>query len=465
MTSITEHHITVARTARYAAVGAPGAAELWVVCHGYRQLARRFIREFQGIAGAERRIVAPEGLSRFYLDEEGGPHGPEARVGATWMTREDRIAEIDDYVAYLDALAERESEQTDVGVRVSGPGRSRITALGFSQGTATVARWAVQGRTRIDRLILWGGGLPHDLDVAAARERLQGVRVALVYGAEDPFVRAEAVAAQLETLRDLGAERSGQATLRHHAGDDVQMAEAAQQQLQMFADSVAHDLRAPLRSIESFAGLLEKRCGPQLDDGGRDHLQRIRAAAARMGSLLTGLGDLSTATRSELKPATVDLSMLADWVLAELQDAEPDRAADLEITPDLRVQGDERLLKLMLTHLLGNAWKFSRDRDVVRIRVVGEAREGRLHVQVRDAGSGFDMRYARKLFEPFQRLHGPDAGGGHGLGLAAAHRIAARHGGTLSGESVSGEGATFHIDLPTACATEESADAQGHPAG
>ena len=269
----------------------------------------------------------------------------------------------------------------------------------------------------------------------------------------------------LLTLRDLGAERSVQSTLRRHAEDELHMAEAAQQQLQMFADSVAHDLRAPLRSIESFAGLLEKRCGPQLDDGGRDHLQRIRAAAARMGSLLTGLGDLSTATRSELKPATVDLSMLADWVLAELQDAEPDRVADLEITPDLRVQGDERLLKLMLTHLLGNAWKFSRDRDVVRIQVVGEARDGRLHVQVRDAGSGFDMRYARKLFEPFQRLHGPDAGGGHGLGLAAAHRIAARHGGTLSGESVPGEGATFHIDLPTACATEESADAQGHPAG
>ena len=269
----------------------------------------------------------------------------------------------------------------------------------------------------------------------------------------------------LLTLRDLSGERSVQATLRRHADDDVHMAEAAQQQLQMFADSVAHDLRAPLRSIESFAGLLEKRCGPQLDDSGRDHLQRIRAAAARMGSLLTGLGDLSTATRGELKPATVDLSMLADWVLAELQDAEPDRAADLEITPDLRVEGDERLLKLMLTQLLGNAWKFSRDRDVVRIQVLGEARDGRLHVQVRDAGSGFDMRYARKLFEPFQRLHGPDAGGGHGLGLAAAHRIAARHGGTLSGESVPGEGATFHIDLPTACATEESADAQGHPAG
>ena len=269
----------------------------------------------------------------------------------------------------------------------------------------------------------------------------------------------------LMTLRDLSGERRVQASLRQHADDDAHMAEASQQQLQMFADSVAHDLRAPLRSIESFAGLLDKRCGGQLDDSGRDHLQRIRAAASRMGSLLTGLGDLSTATRSELRSGTVDLSMLADWVLAELQDAEPERAVVIDIAPDLRTRGDERLLKLMLTHVLGNAWKFSRDRDEVRIRVSGEVRGDRLHVQVRDAGSGFDMRYAHKLFEPFQRLHGPDAGGGHGLGLAAAHRIVARHGGALTGESTPGEGATFHIDLPAARAAEDSADAQRHPAG
>lgn len=269
----------------------------------------------------------------------------------------------------------------------------------------------------------------------------------------------------LMTLRDLGGERSAQLPLRPHADHDAHVSEASQQQLQMFADSVAHDLRAPLRSIESFAGLLDKRCGAQLDDGGREHLHRIRAAAARMGSLLTGLGELSTATRAELKPADVDLSMLADWVLAELQDAEPDRVAQVEVTPHLHVDGDERLLKQMLAQVLGNAWKFSRDRDVVRIQVVGEARDGRVHVRVCDAGSGFDMRYAHKLFEPFQRLHGPDAGGGHGLGLAAAQRIVARHGGTLRGESVPGEGATFHIDLPAARGEEETVHAEGHPAG
>ena len=219
MTEITEHHIAVRRTARYGAVGAAGAPDLWVVCHGYRQLARRFIREFAGIAGADRRIVAPEGLSRFYLDEEGGPHGPEARVGATWMTREDRLAEIDDYVAYLDALAGHEG-----GVGMSVPDRSSITALGFSQGSATVARWAVLGRTRIDRLILWGGGLPHDLDTAAARERLGGMRVTIVYGEQDRFMRAEAVAAQVELLRGLGAVADARVFAGGHVMDAAVLA-------------------------------------------------------------------------------------------------------------------------------------------------------------------------------------------------------------------------------------------------
>lgn len=256
-------------------------------------------------------------------------------------------------------------------------------------------------------------------------------------------------------------------------GDDAQAlaegeaarAHAAEVQLQMFADAVAHDLRAPLRSIESFSLLLERRCGDQLDDTGRDHLGRIRAAAERMGGLLAGLGDLSTATRSELRIAPVDLTMLADWVLAELQDADPVRVAQVEVAPSLGVEGDERLLKLLLTQLLGNAWKFSRDSDATRIRVEGQRVGDRLHVRVCDAGCGFDMRYAHKLFEPFQRLHGPDAGGGHGLGLAVAHRIVARHGGTIRGQSSPGEGATFHLELPAARVAEDHPHAKGHPAG
>ncbi len=254
----------------------------------------------------------------------------------------------------------------------------------------------------------------------------------------------------LVQLRDIGAERAAQEMLRANSEERAQALEASNRQLQLFADAVAHDLRAPLRSIESFSALLSDRCGEALDDTGRDHLGRIRTAATRMSGLLDALSDLSYATRTEMKPGPVDLSLLADWVVAELQDAEPERPAIIQIQPSLTGHGDERLLKLMLTQVLGNAWKFSRESPQLRIEVAGEIVDNVLHLQVRDAGSGFDMRYAHKLFEPFQRLHGPDQGGGHGLGLAIAQRIVERHQGRIRAESEPGQGATFHIELPAA---------------
>lgn len=225
--------------------------------------------------------------------------------------------------------------------------------------------------------------------------------------------------------------------------------EASRRQLQMFADAVAHDLRAPLRSIESFSARLAEHSGEALDETGRDHLERIRSAAGRMSSLLDALGDLSWATRAELRSTTVDVSLLADWVVAELQDAEPGRATEIQVQPGLVAHGDERLLKLLLGQLLGNAWKFARG-DAVHIEVSGRSGGDGLDLDVRDAGCGFDMRYAHKLFEPFQRLHGPDQGGGHGLGLAIAQRVVERHRGTLSGESAPEGGACFHVHLPPA---------------
>lgn len=224
--------------------------------------------------------------------------------------------------------------------------------------------------------------------------------------------------------------------------------DSAGRQLQLFADAVAHDLRAPLRSIENFARRLEERAADALDATGRDHLSRIRTAAARMDSLLVALGELSTATRAELRPGTVDLSLLADWVAMELRDAHPQQRAEVVVQPGLVTRGDERLLKLALAQVIGNAWKFSRAREQVRIEVAGETDAGGLHLHVRDAGSGFDMRYADKLFEPFQRLHGPEDGGGHGLGLAIARRIVDRHHGRITAESETGVGSTFHIELP-----------------
>ena len=187
-----EHVLSTSRTARYFTLGHPtDATELWFVCHGYGQLASRFLERFRALESPRRCIVAPEGLSRFYLTE----HPTERRVGASWMTREDRLHEIDDYVRYLDA----------VHAQVAS-GKARVTALGFSQGTATACRWAAFGSARIDRLIVWGGEVPPDLDLGDSRvkERLSALRLTLVYGTDDAFFSTKVVAATTARLKASG---------------------------------------------------------------------------------------------------------------------------------------------------------------------------------------------------------------------------------------------------------------------
>jgi len=224
--------------------------------------------------------------------------------------------------------------------------------------------------------------------------------------------------------------------------------QALREEFEQFTYAVSHDLRAPLRAIDNFAGLLERHLGEGLDPAARDHLDRIRGASSRLGSLIDALLLLSRAGRQELRPQPVDLSLLAEWAVAELQEAEPGRAATVVVQPGLVAHGDEALLRQLLQQLLHNAWKFSAGRERVELEVAGETAGGRLLLRVRDHGSGFDMRYGDKLFVPFQRLHGPQEGGGHGIGLAVAARIVARHGGTIRAEARPGAGACFHVDLP-----------------
>jgi len=224
--------------------------------------------------------------------------------------------------------------------------------------------------------------------------------------------------------------------------------DALREEQRTFAQGISHDLRAPLRAIDTFAALVEK--DPALGEAARSHLARVRAAAGRMGGLLDGLLEFSRAGRVALEPRPVDLGLLAEWVVAELQEAEPSREARIEIATGLDVVGDERLLKVLLAQLLGNAWKFSRDRDHVCIVVGGERMGDRLHISVRDTGCGFEMAYADKLFQPFQRLAGSEQGAGHGLGLAIARRIVARHDGILRADSEPGVGSCFCFDLAVA---------------
>lgn len=279
-------------------------------------------------------------------------------------------------------------------------------------------------------------------------------------------------------MRDIRGELEADLALSARMAEHGAALDASNRQLQLFADAVAHDLRAPLRSIESFSALLSERAGERLDETDRDYLARIRAAASRMTGLLAALTELSHVTRAEMRVAPVDLSLLADWVGAELQDADPRHRGEVVVQPGLQVEGDERLLKLMLNQLMHNAWKFSCERGSyergtsepglgestaepvpVRIEVRGEVVGRSLLLSIQDQGTGFDMRYAHKLFEPFQRLHGPDQGGGHGLGLAIARRVAERHRGQLRAQSQPGAGSTFTVELPVSATGEENPNA------
>lgn len=196
---VREHHLEIPKTARYFCSGATEAeaSELWVVCHGYARLASRFLRHFEPIAGDGRLIVAPEGLSRFYVDSPRGHHGADARIGATWMTREDRLAEIADHVRYLDLLV-------DELTRRRGAPFPRITALGFSQGVATVCRWLALGATRAHHVVVWGGLLPADVTPDAKGRLFGGARLTVVMGETDPLVDPARVAGELEKLESAG---------------------------------------------------------------------------------------------------------------------------------------------------------------------------------------------------------------------------------------------------------------------
>lgn len=190
-----EHHIAVRRTARYYTLGEPGAPELWFVLHGYSQLARRFLRRFEPIAAPERCIVAPEALNRYYSEYAPGYHVPNARIGATWMTKEDREAEIEDYVAYLDDLY-RET----VALWPAPPARTVL--LGFSQGVATAARWAALGNARFGEILSWSGYLPPELELRP--DLFHGADLTFLCGRNDGYTPREKVDAHSATLEQAG---------------------------------------------------------------------------------------------------------------------------------------------------------------------------------------------------------------------------------------------------------------------
>jgi light-regulated signal transduction histidine kinase (bacteriophytochrome) len=219
------------------------------------------------------------------------------------------------------------------------------------------------------------------------------------------------------------------------------------QELEAFSYSVAHDLRAPLRGINGLSKVLREDFGDRLGDEAKDYLERIASAAQRMGQLIDALLSLSRVTRAELHRESVDLTRLAEAIVHHLRQTQPDRVVDFVAEPGIVAHADPALLRAVLENLLGNAWKFTGNREHAQIAFGSELVDGARVYHVRDNGAGFDMAYAQKLFAPFQRLHTVAEFAGTGIGLATVQRIVNRHGGRIWAEGVVGEGATFRFTL------------------
>ena len=225
--------------------------------------------------------------------------------------------------------------------------------------------------------------------------------------------------------------------------------EASTRELDAFAYSVSHDLRAPLRSLHGFSEALLDDYGDVLDEEGRDNLNRIQHNVQRMGRMIDDLLNLSRATRVELTRDHIDISAMARDIIAELAATGPERTVAVTVADDLRARGDAQLVRLALQNLLANAWKFTAHRTDPCIEVGSTQHDGEEMFFVRDNGAGFDMKYASKLFTAFQRLHAVAQFEGTGIGLAIVARVVRRHGGRVFANAEVEHGATFFFNLHT----------------
>ncbi|OQZ00843.1 MAG: hypothetical protein B6D35_05015 [Candidatus Brocadia sp. UTAMX2] len=222
---------------------------------------------------------------------------------------------------------------------------------------------------------------------------------------------------------------------------------ASNKELEAFCYSVSHDLRAPLRGIDGFSKALLEDCSDKLDAQGKNYLHRVCAASKYMGQLIDDLLNLSRITRGEMSCKKVNLSAVARAIALELQETEPGRCAEFVIAEELVVQGDPHLLRIALTNLLSNAWKFTRKCPRAIIELGAKQDDEKPVYFVRDNGAGFDMAYVNKLFGAFQRLHPKAEFDGTGIGLATVQRIIHRHGGQIWAEGAVGQGATFSFTI------------------
>ena len=247
-------------------------------------------------------------------------------------------------------------------------------------------------------------------------------------------------------IRRLNAELAERVVTRTAQRD------AFDRELEAFAYSAAHDLRAPLRAIDGFSEILVEDAAERLTPEEMQHLERVRAAAQRMARMIDDLMGFSKATRRPLARRIVDVTAMAQEVAADLRAAEPERRVEVVVAPGMTAAADPTLLRLVLAQLLENAWKFTSKHDRARIEIGIADADGERAFFVRDDGAGFEMRYAEHLFGAFQRMHSADEFEGDGIGLATVRRLVARHGGRAWAEAEVDEGATIYFTLPSPAA-------------
>ncbi len=248
------------------------------------------------------------------------------------------------------------------------------------------------------------------------------------------------------TERRLAEERQRQSNADlAHSNEELH---AANEELEAFAYSASHDLRTPVRHVKGFSELARKAVAQGNADRAVAHMQVVEQAAERMSALIDAMLHLSRSTRQELRPGPVDLNVLLERAQADVATDLHGRTVQWVVSPLPTVQGDATTLQQVMTNLVSNAVKFTRDRDPARIEVWAEGTPDHWTVQVRDNGAGFDATYRDKLFGVFQRLHNQRDFEGTGVGLATVRRIVLRHGGRVFADGEVGRGATFGFTLP-----------------
>ena len=244
------------------------------------------------------------------------------------------------------------------------------------------------------------------------------------------------------------------ASLERRVKDRTAKLSEANQALDAFAHTLSHDLRAPLRAMNAYLHMLREDHGAGLPADGRQYLEQIEAATLRMNGMIEAILSLSSSTRHEMQLMSVDLSELATRRLAELAHGSPDRKVATKVAPGLMATGDPRMLDSLMSNLVDNAWKYTSKSPDARIEFHARQKDGKNWFCVTDNGAGFDAQQARKLFQPFQRMHREEDFPGMGIGLATVHRIVKRHNGIIVAEATPGQGATFCFTLDPSIETD-----------